>query len=157
MQEGTLPFWALLLIAGVILNIAMGMNNPYVPKELQKQAKLYREKGEVGPRPIIEIHCRVSGFAYICFTAIILLAASVVFFATGSFIDLVNAMRGGILGSLAALAFYVVCLVISALVLVTAAVIGEMIEYDSVYRYYTYRYDAIVQDRRDEVERKTPH
>lgn len=156
MRESTLPIWALFLIMGVVINAIVGMANPYVKKESQQTAIRYKKNGAIGPKPTVAIYCRMSGFAYVCITAIVVLAASIIFFME-SFIGLVEAMSGGVLGSLIALAMYAVGAVIATLVLLSAAVTGEMIEYDSLFRYYINRYDIKVEDRRDEIEPKTPH
>lgn len=142
-SSGTLPVWVVVLIGGALLNFALGLANPFVPKEYREKAKKFRKGGFRGGAPLVMARAHFSGIVYVLVVVCVNVAFSILFFIE-SYKNISTSVGGGFLGFCVAILVYLVALTLGSMFLLAAAALGERTEAEQIAKSYRRRYYIMV-------------
>ena len=142
-SNGTLPVWVVVLIGGVLLNFALGLANPFVPKEYREKAKEFRRGGFRGGAPLVMVFGCFSGIIYVMVVVFVDLAFSILFFIE-SYGNVSASVGGGFLGFCVVILSYFITLSLGSVFMLVAATLGEIKGAEQIIKSYRKRYYVMV-------------
>ena len=141
----SLPFWVVILIAGVLVIFLMGAFSPFVTKEEKKRAEKFTNLMPTSVNGLtINVRFRFGGMAYLVIGIFFSLATLTAFFVE-SFTNFKNRFfNGGAWGYVVALIIVFIATLIIECVLIVIPLLAEDKAVNSIVAKYNRRYHATV-------------